>query len=67
MALQGIPDIRKVFIREAKRIMPDENEPDGYKNDTEWVLDTEGVNLLQVLCISYSAVCRQAASLFDKV
>jgi len=48
VALQGIPDIRKVFIREAKRTVPDEAAPDGYANDTEWMLDTEGVNLLQV-------------------
>ena len=47
VALQGIPDIHKVFIREAKIVVPDENAPDGYVNDTEWMLDTEGVNLLQ--------------------
>ena len=48
MALQGIPDIRKVFIREAKRVVPSAAAPDGYSNDSEWMLDTEGVNLLQV-------------------
>ena len=48
MSLQGIPDIRKVFIREAKRILPSADAPDGYSNDSEWMLDTEGVNLLQV-------------------
>ena len=47
VALQGIPDIRKVFIREAKRIVPSAAAPDGYSNDSEWMLDTEGVNLLQ--------------------
>jgi len=47
VALQGIPNIRKVFIREAKRVVPDEVAPDGYANDTEWMLDTEGVNLLE--------------------
>lgn len=47
MALQGIPGIRKVFIREAKRVIPDEAAPDGYANETEWMLDTEGVNLLE--------------------
>ena len=48
VALQGIPGIRKVFIREAKRVIPDEAAPDGYANETEWMLDTEGVNLLEV-------------------
>ena len=47
VALQGIPGIRKVFIREAKRVIPDEAAPDGYANETEWMLDTEGVNLLE--------------------
>jgi hypothetical protein len=57
VALQGIPDIRKVFIREAKRIVPDQSAPDGYTNDSEWMLDTEGVNLLQVLLRGPSQSC----------
>jgi hypothetical protein len=48
IALQGIPDIRKVALREAKRIVPSPNAPDGYTNDNEWILDTEGVNLKEV-------------------
>ncbi len=48
VALQGIPDIRKVSIREAQRIAPDSSAPEGYSNDSEWVLDTEGVNLQEV-------------------
>ncbi|BDA48126.1 probable DNA-directed RNA polymerase II subunit RPB1 [Coccomyxa sp. Obi] len=50
VALQGIPDIRKVSIREAQRIAPDQSAPEGYSNDSEWVLDTEGVNLQEVMC-----------------
>ena len=60
MSLQGIPDIRKVFIREAKRILPSADAPDGYSNDSEWMLDTEGVNLLQVPACSPSPCCPPA-------
>ncbi|KAK1324599.1 DNA-directed RNA polymerase II subunit RPB1 [Acorus calamus] len=48
MALRGIPDINKVFIKSGKINKFDENE--GFKPDVEWMLDTEGVNLLAVMC-----------------
>ncbi|PSC72236.1 DNA-directed RNA polymerase II subunit 1 [Micractinium conductrix] len=47
--LQGIPGIRKVFLREAKRTRLDPTSG-GFVTDNEWVLDTEGVNLLEVMC-----------------
>lgn len=67
VALQGIPGIRKVFIREAKRVIPDEAAPDGYANETEWMLDTEGVNLLEArarmgTCQLLAARCLAVAS-----
>ncbi|KAF2312460.1 hypothetical protein GH714_034752 [Hevea brasiliensis] len=48
MALRGIPDINKVFIKHGKVSKFDEN--DGFKTMEEWMLDTEGVNLLAVMC-----------------
>lgn len=48
MALRGIPDINKVFIKYGKVNKFEEN--DGFKPDNEWMLDTEGVNLLAVMC-----------------
>ncbi|KAG4992883.1 hypothetical protein JHK87_026340 [Glycine soja] len=48
MTLRGIPDINKVFIKNAKVQKFDENE--GFKSNGEWMLDTEGVNLLAVMC-----------------
>ena len=48
MALQGIPDINKVFIKSGKINKFDENE--GFKSETEWMLDTEGVNMLAIIC-----------------
>ena len=49
MALRGIPDIKKVFIREAKRTQFKDLQA-GFQTTTEWMLDTEGVNLLEVMC-----------------
>lgn len=48
VALQGIDNIRKVFLREAKKTTVDE-ENGGFTTETEWVLDTEGVNLQEVM------------------
>ncbi|KAL3846076.1 hypothetical protein ACJIZ3_003479 [Penstemon smallii] len=48
MALRGIPDINKVFIKNSKVNKFDESE--GFKAENEWMLDTEGVNLLAVMC-----------------
>ena len=47
--LQGIEGIRKVFLREAKRTQLDP-AAGGFVTDSEWVLDTEGVNLQEVMC-----------------
>jgi DNA-directed RNA polymerase II subunit RPB1 len=47
LKLRGITDIRKVFIRAASKPRFDEQE--AYANENEWMLDTEGVNLLEVL------------------
>jgi len=47
MALRGIPDINKVFMKSGKITKFDMN--DGFKIESEWMLDTEGVNLLAVM------------------
>lgn len=53
--LQGIPGIRKVFMRELKTTHLDDNGI--YQTENQWVLDTEGVNLLDVsLCTSPTAI-----------
>lgn len=48
VALQGIDNIRKVFLREAKKTQF-VDETGEFVTDTEWVLDTEGVNLQEVM------------------
>eukprot|EP00899_Mesostigma_viride_P002361 jgi/Mesvir1/12125/Mv00383-RA.1 len=52
MALRGVPAIKKVFIRDTKKIKFDKD--DAYDFDKEWMLDTDGVNLMAVL--SHEAV-----------
>lgn len=48
MALRGIPDINKVFIKNTK--VNQFTQDEGFRTETEWMLDTEGVNLLAVMC-----------------
>lgn len=47
MTLRGIPAIRKVFMREEKKVVF--NEDGCFGTENEWILDTEGVNLLEVM------------------
>ena len=46
--LWGISDINKVFTKSGKINKFDEN--DGFKPETRWILDIEGVNMLDVMC-----------------
>ena len=48
VSLQGIENIRKVFLREAKHTYFDAVEQK-FQTSQEWVLDTEGVNLAEVM------------------
>ena len=48
LALRGIPDIKKVFIREAN-VMGLDPVTVTFTKKSEWMLDTEGVNLLEVM------------------
>ncbi|CAI9097414.1 OLC1v1033836C1 [Oldenlandia corymbosa var. corymbosa] len=49
MPLRGFPDIGKVFLKEIKQKEFDEING-GFEMKNEWTLDTEGVNLLAVMC-----------------
>jgi hypothetical protein len=61
VALQGVPGIKKVSIRETKVMMPDAEAAEGFRNENTWVLDTEGTNLLDVRpqpsCCALHQVC----------
>ncbi|CAD7704200.1 unnamed protein product [Ostreobium quekettii] len=50
LEIQGIPNINKVFIREEKSDVIDFEGGTGYREHKECLLDTEGVNLLEVMC-----------------
>jgi DNA-directed RNA polymerase II subunit RPB1 len=49
LSLRGIPNIRKVFLRKAKRKIY--NDAGEQKDEEEYVLDTEGVNLQAILAV----------------
>ncbi len=65
VALQGVPGIKKVSIRETKIMLPDAEAAEGFRNENTWVLDTEGTNLLAVSCplfpIRIPICCRPVA------
>ncbi len=46
--LQGIQGIKKVTIRNVSRLVVRPEEGQGYFQENEWMLDTEGVNLQEV-------------------
>jgi hypothetical protein len=48
MKLQGVERINKVFLRQMDSLFPDAAAENGYRKEKEWVLDTEGVNLMGV-------------------
>lgn len=48
LKLQGVERIQKVFLRQSKALFPDISAPTGFRQEDEWVLDTEGVNLMGV-------------------
>ena len=47
--LRGIPGIRRAFIVESKETVLSAEAGGQYQTRSEWVLETEGVNLLQVM------------------
>ena len=52
LKLRGVEDVKKVFMRGgAKRIIWDDEKGFGVKN--EWVLETDGSNLMPVLAVDY--------------
>ena len=60
LALRGIPDINKVFTKPRKINKFDES--DGFNLETEWMLDTEGVNMLDVMCHGYLYATRTTSN-----
>ncbi|CAO2828701.1 unnamed protein product [Amaranthus hypochondriacus] len=65
MALKGIPDINKVFIKQSK--VNEFDEERGFKAENEWMLDTEGVNLLAVMCHKEVDATRTTSNLLIEV
>jgi len=51
LKLRGVQDVKKVFMREQKTSTWDEEKGFGTKN--EWVLETDGTNLMGVMGVDY--------------
>eukprot|EP00580_Thalassiosira_gravida_P018881 CAMPEP_0201660330 /NCGR_PEP_ID=MMETSP0494-20130426/2988_1 /ASSEMBLY_ACC=CAM_ASM_000839 /TAXON_ID=420259 /ORGANISM="Thalassiosira gravida, Strain GMp14c1" /LENGTH=1751 /DNA_ID=CAMNT_0048138163 /DNA_START=124 /DNA_END=5379 /DNA_ORIENTATION=- len=51
LRLRGVEDVKKVFMREEKRATWDDEK--GFGRVVEWVLETDGTNLMAVLGIDY--------------
>jgi len=49
LSLRGVENIKRVFMREPKRDIVDK-DTGAVKILSEWVLDTEGVNMMEVMC-----------------
>ncbi|CAK8998724.1 DNA-directed RNA polymerase II subunit RPB1 (RNA polymerase II subunit B1) (DNA-directed RNA polymerase III largest subunit) [Durusdinium trenchii] len=49
MPLRGVPNIKKVYIRETDKVFKWDPDTGAAREDKEWVLDTDGTNLLAVL------------------
>lgn len=50
VALQGIRNVTKVFMRKDETTIVDPEDPlKGYIKQKEWLLDSEGINLSEVL------------------
>jgi DNA-directed RNA polymerase II subunit RPB1 len=49
--LRGLAGVTKVYMRgDGKRVFWDPSGGGKFANETEWILDTDGTNLLEVLC-----------------
>ena len=53
--LQGIPGIKKVFMREKQETRL--NAEGNFDVETQWVLDTDGVNLAGVRAVVLCGCC----------
>ena len=53
--LRGVPGIRKVYL--SKKNVQKWTENDGFKLHKEWLLETDGTNLAEVLFIIYLFIC----------
>ena len=51
LRLRGVEDVKKVFMREEKKTIWDDEK--GFDRVVEWVLETDGTNLMSVLGVDY--------------
>jgi len=67
LKLRGIDHVKKVFMRNAKRTTWDDESGFGVKD--EWILETDGTNLMSVLGVDYvdatRTVCNDIVEVFQ--
>ena len=51
VSLRGVKDIKRVFLMEHDKIVVDKDGAIQARQEKEWVLETDGVNLKTVMCI----------------
>ena len=60
LCLRGVEDVKKVFMREEKRIVWDDEK--GFGRESQWVLETDGTNLMAVLGVDYVDATRTTSN-----
>ena len=66
ITLRGIPGISRVFMMEHKRTVPNKLTGE-YENGTEWVLETDGINLSEVMLTAGVDASRTYSNSFVEV
>jgi DNA-directed RNA polymerase II subunit RPB1 len=63
LSLRGVPDIKRVFMKEEKKLEQDPSNG-GYTNKlhNEWILETEGINLRKTLAVERVDVVRTTSN-----
>lgn len=60
IALRGVPDISRVFMVEKKNVQL--NQIGEYEQYSEWVLETDGINLKEVLTVDHVDASRTSSN-----
>ena len=60
LKLRGVDHVKKIFMREAKRTVWDDSS--GFSMRDEWVLETDGTNLMAVLGVDYVDATRTTSN-----
>jgi len=60
LKLRGIEDVKKVFLRKGKKSVWD--DVTGFGQQDEWILETDGTSLLEVLSVNFVDATRTVSN-----